>query len=203
MLETFASEPFVRWLDGVVQDEVTETRWLNLLSQLEYVGCRKILKSIPYERVNASVLQHIQEEALHAHLLKQLVLKRGGKDAWEDPSWSESGWEYIQSVDRQICEGLSPVMYYPLVSWVIEQRVMWLYPWYLEKTSDPAIKRVLTTILAQEKRHADQFAEHGFNSENQLEAVRIEERAWNKLIVKLSAGDDLFETPYDGYSATH
>ena len=62
---------------------------------------------------------------------------------------------------------------------------------------------MLTTILAQEKRHADQFAEHGFNSEKQLEAVRIEERAWNKLIVKLSAGDDLFETPYDGYSATH
>lgn len=134
MLETFTSEPFEQWMESVLQDEALETRWLNLLSQLEYVGCRKILKSVPYDRVDAGVLQHIQEEALHAHLLKQLVLKRGGSEGWEDPSWSEAGWEYIQSVDRGICEGLSPFVYYPLVSWVIEQRVLWLYPWYLEKT---------------------------------------------------------------------
>ncbi|MEZ4751169.1 MAG: ferritin-like domain-containing protein [Bdellovibrionota bacterium] len=196
MLDTFTSEPFERWMESVVADEATETRWLNLLSQLEYVGCRKILKSVPYDRVDASVLQHIQEEALHAHLLKQLVIKRGGHDGWEAPSWSEPGWEYIQTVDREICEGLSPVVYYPLVSWVIEQRVLWLYPWYLEKTRDASIKRVLTTILAQEKRHADQFSEHGFNRENQVEAVRVEERAWSKLILKLAADSDIFDRPY-------
>lgn len=181
------SATFEQWMDWVVGDQAGETQWLNILSQLEYVGCRKILKSVPFDRVNADVLQHIQEEALHAHLLKQVVLRREGREGWEAPAWSEAAWEYIQTVDQGVCDLCDASSFYPLVSWVIEQRVLWLYPLYLSKTLDANVQRALKTILAQEKRHAAQFEALAFERTAQVAAVRVEERAWDQFVDRLHA----------------
>lgn len=174
-----------RWLGGVLGDEDRETQWLDLLSQLEYVGCRKILKSVPYERVDAQTLQHIHEEAFHAYLLKNLVRRRGrGGASWSANPLSALGWKYFQTLDQQV-SALDDEPSYPLVSWAIESRVLQLYPLYIELTDDPEIKRTLKTILAQEKRHGDQFDEQVLP--HRAEAAEIERRCWEGLMSGLEA----------------
>jgi len=48
-------------LSAIVANPAGEAEWLDLLSQLEYVGCRKIIKAIPYHQIDEGILQHVSE----------------------------------------------------------------------------------------------------------------------------------------------
>lgn len=174
------------WLVSIVADAARETEWLDMLSQLEYVGCRKIFKAVPFHRVDASVLQHASEEALHALLFKRVVQIRRGQEkdsSWNESALSEVGFRYFSRLDQKLCELVDKELHYPLVSWIVEQRVLAVYPAYLAVTRDRRVRSALKQILAQEVRHASQF--HAISdvvSERILRrALRIEQELWSDL----------------------
>lgn len=171
---------FESLLGRICKDARLERHWINMLSLLEYVGCRKILKSVPFSDVNDEVLRHVFEESLHALTLKRLV--KGSN--WGE--FAEIGWEYFQALDEAISKRTSPS--YHAVSWAIEKRVLELYPLYLKKTRSAPVKRALRMILAQERRHARVF------SHEQSEVyARIEEVEWKRFVKRLGERMDVME----------
>ena len=144
-------DPSVEELLGrVVASPEVELEWIDLLSQLEYVGCRKIVKSVGFESVSLEILRHVSEEASHAFLLKSVVEEGGLRDrSWRDGRFAEAGWRYFQGLDQRISalpgsDGLR----YPGVSWAIERRVLVVYPAYLRVTRNESLKKALRRILA-------------------------------------------------------
>lgn len=174
-------ENFLRW---VISDERVEAEWLDLLSLLEYVGCRKILKALSYREVSCDVLQHIQEEASHAHLLKELAVRKGvGNRPWTENHFADLGWAYFQQLDGQITESARETTetserFYPAVSWAIETRALLVYKQYVKITADEQVKKILAQILAQEKRHETQFGASGFSPQFQTKVKEIEAQLW-------------------------
>ena len=172
------------FLGAVTSAPSAELEWIDLLSQLEYVGCRKIVKSIGFESVSLEVLRHVSEEASHAYLLKAVVEEGGvAGRSWRDGLFAEAGWGYFQNLDRRISalpgsDGLR----YPAVSWAIERRVLVVYPAYLRATRNESLKRALRRILAQEERHGAQFAEVPFPGGMAAEVAGIEERLWPEFV---------------------
>jgi hypothetical protein len=167
---------FERLLHVIVSDPMLEWEWVDLLSQLEYVGCRKILKAVPFEKVDREVLRHVAEEASHAFLLKSLV-------PWEDrreTRFSAIGWRYFQSIDARVSAGQDDIARcYPAVSWAVEQRVLRVYPAYARKTLSSDVKRALSTILAQEKRHHDVFERLTIGETSPDAILEIEAQCWD------------------------
>lgn len=174
-------DPSVEALLGrIVASPEIELEWIDLLSQLEYVGCRKIMKSVGFEAVSLEILRHVSEEASHAYLLKSVVEEGGLRDrSWREGRFAEAGWRYFQSLDQRISalpgsDGLR----YPGVSWAIERRVLVVYPAYLQLTRNESLKKALRRILAQEERHGAQFGEFAFPEGYLAQVARIEEALW-------------------------
>jgi hypothetical protein len=170
-----------------------ELEWIDLLSQLEYVGCRKIVKSVGFESVSLEILRHVSEEASHAFLLKAVVEEGGLRDrSWREGRFAEVGWRYFQALDQRISalpesEGLR----YPGVSWAIERRVLVVYPAYLKVTRNESLKKALRRILAQEERHGAQFGLFRFPDGYLEQIARIEESLWPDFV---QAADRLLES---------
>lgn len=174
----------VDFLGALTASPQIELEWIDLLSQLEYVGCRKIVKSIGFESVSLEVLRHVSEEASHAYLLKAVVEEGGivGR-SWREGRFAEAGWGYFQNLDRRISalpgsDGLR----YPAVSWAIERRVLAVYPAYLKATKNESLRRALRQILAQEVRHGEQFGEVPFPEGMAADIARIEESLWPEFV---------------------
>ncbi len=173
-------ERFERVLVKICENENTEAIWLDLLSQLEFAGCRKIVKGVPFERVDVEVLNHVMEEASHAFLLKTLVEKSHlpAKQAWEKNPLSELGWTYFQTLDQGVSKMQKGTLPYPAVSWIVEQRVLDIYPRYLQHTRNLGVKRVVQRILAQEKRHSALFGDERFSEDFKRRAIDWEAGLW-------------------------
>jgi hypothetical protein len=172
------------FLGAVTSSPAAELEWIDLLSQLEYVGCRKIVKSIGFESVTLEILRHVSEESSHAYLLKA-VAEEGGLAgrSWRDGLFAQVGWGYFQALDRRISalpgsDGLR----YPAVSWAIERRVLVVYPAVLRVTRNESLKRALRRILAQEERHGKLFAEVPFPGGMAADVARIEEQLWPEFV---------------------
>jgi hypothetical protein len=174
----------VEFLGRLCAAPALELEWIDLLSQLEYVGCRKIVKSVGFESVTLEVLRHVSEEASHAFLLKAVVEEGGLRDrSWREGRLAEAGWRYFQALDQRISalpesEGLR----YPGVSWAIERRVLVVYPAYLNVTRNDSLKKALRRILAQEERHGAQFREFRFPDGYLDQIARIEESLWPEFV---------------------
>ena len=171
-------------LGRIVASPEIELEWIDLLSQLEYVGCRKIVKSVGFEAVSLEILRHVSEEASHAFLLKSVVEEGGLRDrSWREGRFAEAGWRYFQSLDQRISalpgsDGLR----YPGVSWAIERRVLVVYPAYLQRTRNESLKKALRRILAQEERHGAQFGEFSYPDGYLAQVARIEEALWPEFV---------------------
>jgi hypothetical protein len=184
------TDPSVEELLGrIVASPEVELEWIDLLSQLEYVGCRKIVKSVGFESVSLEILRHVSEEASHAFLLKAVVEEGGLRDrSWRDGRFAEAGWRYFQGLDQRISalpgsDGLR----YPGVSWAIERRVLVVYPAYLKLTRNESLKKALRRILAQEERHGAQFGEMSFPDGYLSQVARIEEALWPEFVAQATA----------------
>jgi hypothetical protein len=165
-----------------------EAEWLDMLSQLEFVGCRKILKAVPFGKVTLDVLRHLEEEASHAFLLKSLV-KPWGMDSrpWTENIFAAAAWEYFKILDDDLSKhGTEASQSYPLVSWAIECRALVVYGLYVQITQSEATRRVLTRILAQERRHESQFGEDSTLEDLKTNARKIEEQLWTTFLNKLT-----------------
>ncbi len=143
---------FQRTLEKICDDVRLENEFLNLLSLLEYVGCRKILKGVPFESVDCDVLQHVQEESLHALMLRRLVPPGL---TWGAGLFIDLGWKYFRELDLRISARVAP-SYVP-VSFAIESRVLEVYPLFIQTTRRGDVGKTLEAILLQERRHAARF----------------------------------------------
>ncbi len=174
---------FSKWMHRIGGEPQLEREWLEMLCGLEYAGCRKIVKSVPFEAVGFEVLQHVMEEASHAFLLKAAAERLEVEPRSESvEAISAVGWTYFQSLDHSVSALQPEGVPYPLVSWIVERRVLEMYPAYLEATQNPTVKRTLTRILAQEKRHSTQFGDEGFLPEVKERSIAIEARLWEAFV---------------------
>ncbi len=167
-------------LSQLIATEEREAEWLDLLSQLEYVGFRKIVKAVPFESVSLSVLQHASEEASHAFLLKRVAVKLGRDGStWKGSRLGTLGWQYFSELDRLISAELPEKSFcYPVVSWVVEQRVMQVYPQYYQLTHQEDVKRALSRIMAEEKRHGKEFEANPLTPKERDCVLEIERELW-------------------------
>ena len=173
------------FFDALLKNPKLEIEWVDLMSQLEFVGCRKIIKNISFSEITVQSLKHLSEEANHAFLLKTAAEQSGlNKRTWAEGLFSFSGWEYFHELDKEISEMQPEKRRYPAVSWVIETRVLTFYPWYMERCAFPKVKRVLGQILAQEQRHAEFFGTVPFSDTEKGEMLRAEQQLWQKFIEK-------------------
>jgi hypothetical protein len=179
-------------IDKIVLSEKWEAEWIDLLSQMEYVGLRKIVKAVRFDQVDLQVLTHISEESSHAFLLKS-ILKSMGREGktWVESLWGQWGWQYFSELDTEISGLIDNDDFqkipakYALVSWAVEERVLSLYPEYLEKTKLPQVKRAIIRIMAQEQKHSSFFSDILFSEGIKKKARDIENQLWDRLVTKL------------------
>lgn len=163
-------------LIGVIaRNAKLENEFINLLSFLEYIGCRKIVKGVNYLEVSLDTLTHIHEESLHAMMLKHLVPE---SCSWGDLEMGQIGWVYFQELDRRISAVVTPS--YREVSFAIESRVLEVYPALIGATGRQDVRRTLEAILLQERRHAGMFATDGFER-----WCEIERELWGVFVMGL------------------
>jgi hypothetical protein len=168
------------FLERLSREPQLELEWVDLLSQLEYVGFRKIVKSVGFESVDLELLRHVSEEASHAFLLKAVVEESGrAGHSWRDGRFSAVGFRYFQELDQRVSAlPASPGLRYPGVSWAIERRVLVVYPVYLKTTRHEGLRRALRRILAQEERHGSRFGELSFPDGYLAAVAAIEGSLW-------------------------
>jgi hypothetical protein len=192
MVATSVEAALDKVLDVVTSNPSKEADWLELLAQLEYIGCRKILRAVPFDHVDADVLRHIADEAAHASVLKQAAEQvRASTGDVRRLSWGElplavHGWDYFRELDRRVSALESVADWsYPAVSWVVEQRALWVYPRYLERTQNETVRRAVRMILAQEERHHRQFESFPLTPEARAEAADVEATLWTELVTRV------------------
>lgn len=178
---------FLAFLEKTASDPALETEWVDLLAQLEYVGCRKILKGVDFERVNLSVLQHVMEEASHAYLMKRAAGPEVANRPWTEGKFAQAGWKYFQTLDTLVSAELPEAHCYPVVSWIVERRVMEVYPAYLKVTRNEAVREALTTIIEQERRHGKLFDAFPIEADRKGHILSLERELWKQLLTSFSA----------------
>jgi hypothetical protein len=173
--------------------------WIDLLSQMEYVGFRKIVKAVSFDRIDSQILRHMAEEASHAYLLSNILEQWGGTPwtGWAASPLSAAGFAYFSNLDACLCrevggekEGAAKPeqWFYPTVSWAVEQRVLDLYPAYLKTTREPLVQTTLRRILAQERKHSEE-AEEKMPPVFQERALQIEHLHWSEFCDRILESD--------------
>lgn len=146
-------------LEAITADEELEAKWLNTLSLLEYIGARKIGKTMCQEHPPAIVLDHWADETRHAYAFKQLCeeLAGGEYDAYLAP---EAAQTYFQSLDERASHWVSEAtgrsetpQNYLLVTTLIERRAMMIYPLYRSFTTHDVVRDELQQIIVEEQDH--------------------------------------------------
>lgn len=161
-------------LAKVVQDPATEARWLNTLSLLEYVGARKIGRTMCRTHPSAEVLDHWADETRHAYAFKRLCERVGGGSC-DGYLGQEAAVTYFQELDKQASAWATEMtgeedsfQNYLVVTTLIERRAMKVYPIYRSITEQDTVRDELKEIIVEEQDHR----------------VAIEERALSVLAAK-------------------
>lgn len=154
-------------LDALGSQRLQHAKFLNTLSLLEYIGARKITKSLHESCFNFELLEHLREEIRHAQILKQLALQlsEGKLAGYSDDQLlaGTAGKAYFQSVDhlgektlgrRETWEN------YLLTTLVIEERAALVYPLYNEALQQfyPGQQKLMS-IVRDEDRHLSSVQE--------------------------------------------
>lgn len=142
-----------------------QARFANLLSFMEYVGARKILKSQPQEDLDLALLGHASEELRHALLLKRLALALDAGVTSYAPAHllgGHAGSRYMQSIDRaaqadladaSATPALQAFVNYLYTTLLVEERAREFYPRYAELLAPAGHAGVARSILREEEGH--------------------------------------------------
>jgi hypothetical protein len=93
------------FLDEVLASEERHYLWLRSLSYLEYIGYRKMVKALGYDKVNRGVYRHLTDEIQHSFMLRELAEKNFGRCSKEDSfdrKYQEIAEHYFQKIDAEI-----------------------------------------------------------------------------------------------------
>ena len=146
-------------LRKITADDGVEARWLNTVSYMEYVGARKIFRSVAQSHPSASVLDHLADETRHAAAFKELARHRGGGEPTQYLCLDEAR-TYFHKLDRELSAWTTdlvgeerPHLNYLLVTSMIERRAMELYPLYRSASQDDVVRGELAAIITEEQDH--------------------------------------------------
>lgn len=146
-------------LEKIAVNPAREAKWLNTLSLLEFIGARKISKTVCQTHPSLEVLQHFSDETHHAFVFKELshIVSKGKCSAY---LCQDQAVSYFQMLDASLSEWLSELTdeedtysNYLLVTCLIERRAMKIYPLYKEVTQNPEVKKALARIIKEEGSH--------------------------------------------------
>jgi rubrerythrin len=184
-------------LETIVDDETIEAKWLNTLSLLEYIGARKIGRTMCREHPSAVVLDHWADETRHAYAFKQLceTVSGGPSQAY---LCKEPAVHYFQHLDERASRWISeatgkedPRQNYLLVTTLVERRAMMVYPLYRAATHLDVVRDELQVIIVEEQDHRVEIEERatayldarGVDIE---EAFGLEQDLFGGLIAKMA-----------------
>lgn len=175
-------------LEEICSDAEVEARWLNTLSLLEYIGARKIGKTVASSHPqDAEVLDHWADETRHAYAFKRLsekVSANGSEYLCEEASkrffatLDERASEWMESVSGKDSEFEK----YLLVTTLIERRAMMIYPLYRAATPHDFVAEELQQIVVEEQDHRvaieenalDLLASYGIDGLEEPDAIEAE-----------------------------
>jgi len=156
---------FPEFLKDILASESKHYLWLRLLSYLEYIGYRKMVKAIPYAEVNKGVFYHLRDEIQHSFMLRELAGKSFHRPSLKEEAFEDLvkiGEAYFQTLDSKIHDwvaekgkGEQAYICYLLVSYLVEKRVMMVYPQYFNHLRSPSLKIVIRKIIQDEAQHLD------------------------------------------------
>jgi hypothetical protein len=146
-------------LRRICDSEVLEARWLHTLSALEFIGARKISRTVARHHPSRRILEHLADETRHAMAFKDLAAAAFG----HEPSsylCIESAGEYFAKLDNELSAWFSAIrgkedtsLNYLLVTTLIERRAMKLYPLYRSITTRDDVRDELSVIIREEQAH--------------------------------------------------
>ena len=183
---------FNDFLSRVIAEDALHARFLNSISLLEYIGARKMAKSLPQRGFDGQMLAHLSEEARHALVFKRWAERLNGQPMDFSANQllaSKPAQRYIQGIDRQaqVCArqlGLNLAETYWLATWMIEVRAMWAYPRYqavLEQNGRGPGRISLVAIIREEQSHlrdmGHYFDQHPRVNRNVLQTLETEEES--------------------------
>ncbi len=147
-------------LEHIVSDNDRHARWLNTLSYLEYIGVRKMLKSLPAHILSRAFLDHIHEEARHSLFFKNLAKKISQKNfSFKEHELlaPQAANSYFQQVDHYSVKFSfsNPVISYLYTAYALEQRALSFYFLYDEMLKRKDFPFSLQPILNDEQEHLE------------------------------------------------
>lgn len=157
------SSDLLRWC---VEQPERHAKWLNTLSLLEHIGCRKIVKSMDSERADCELLRHVAEEARHALFFKELAERVHAASArdYSDETLlcGDAAHAYIQGLDQDVTQYLesrglrsAQSLNYLFMTRLIEERAVLLYEAYEAVLRAEDFAFSLRGLLNEEARHLD------------------------------------------------
>lgn len=152
-----SSQDFLTWVSA---DCSKHYLWLCSLSYLEYIGYRKMVKTLGHG-LDKNTYQHLSDEIHHSLMLKEMAEKlKASSDKEFSQAYIQLSEDYFQSIDQATedwviaeTEAKNPFLCYLLVSYLIEKRAMQLYPQYLAKNKKSPLASVLQKIIKDEQAH--------------------------------------------------
>lgn len=181
-------------LENIAVNSEIEARWLNTVSLLEFVGARKISRTVADRHPSLEVLEHLADETRHALAFKRLALEVGGGD---EPEYlcPEPAATYFQSLDRELSEWVVKVVgkhdewvSYLLTTTMVERRAMQLYPLFRAASKQPAVREELRRVISEEQAHRVTIEKQCLDSlkgRDLEEPTQIEERLFDAFLSAL------------------
>lgn len=168
------------FLDEVIQSSHKHYLWLRSLSYLEFIGYRKMVKSLGYLGVEKGSFHHLHDEIQHSFLLKEVAEKSFVEPEIRElfgHSFIEIAENYFQSLDGAIQNWVkiqlgkdSPYLCYMLTSYLVEKRAMKIYPAYYHRLKETPLKFTLQKIIKDEREHLN-YLEEKICQYPELEAI--------------------------------
>jgi hypothetical protein len=169
-------------LEKITSDAQIEARWLNTVSLLEFIGSRKISRTVAAKHPSPEILSHYADEVRHARVFKDLSILKAGRDLGDEMLGREVALDYFQTLDRtisgritEICGAPDQYANYIFVTLAIERRAMKLYPLYRSITSDAKVREALTSILQEESGHLEAIEKEAVDFVQKKELASIDE----------------------------
>lgn len=197
-------------LEKITSDNSLHSRFLNTLSYLEYIGSRKMLKSLPSSILDKTLLDHINEETRHSLIFKRLAEKCSKKSmrfGEEELLAGQSAENYFQKVDHYSLKFSfdNPILNYLYTTYAVEQRALVFYSLYNDFLKKKGFSFSVSSILDDEIKHLDsvlnQIQSKDFNWENHLDEINhFEHKKYFSFLIDLEKAvfgcEDLIPAPY-------
>jgi hypothetical protein len=146
-------------LRQIAAEPVLEARWLNTLSLLEFIGARKISRTVGDRHPSLKVLGHLADETRHAMAFKRLACEVADSEVSEYLCAQEAA-AWFQMLDRELAAWATQALgredvrlNYLLTTTLVEQRAMMLYPLYKAVTRQASVRAELGKVVTEEQSH--------------------------------------------------